>query len=675
MAEAEDVITDVARHATVYIRDRWRRHHPQEEPHRLNLDQAAARLDLVVRGIFGRGFRIRTAQAPSRPTLLDRAFGRRTRPWLTQPIPATDGMAIWLPPFSPITADDFSAERYRVMVLQQAMRAVRGSAEQLPARASPLETALYHLIEAQVCDLMLVRKVPGLRNDLQRFRREMLHARPDLNRFPKARRPLEELVRAILASPCDIVAELPYTASPTASLTRARELAERWLATMGIENKGAGQEPLLKDGWTGELRSPTIETPNETAVSSNEELADQPTRSAYLARRPEVRPPRPDEDRKEEQGAWMIAADQPHNHAEDPLGMQRPIDRDEETAAEQFGDLVSELPEARLVSTPSRAPEILLSNDPPPGNARAHSADSAIEQESWRYPEWNYQAQSYSGSARVVEVSASPGSQQWVDDTLQMHSTMLEAIRRRFEMLKAERTRLYRRHDGDELDITAVAESFADFQAGLSRSDRIYQSQRPARRSLAVSLLIDISGSTDGWISTNRRVIDVEREALLLVCIALEALNEPYAVTAFSGKGPELVTVHAIKRFQEPYSNEIALRIAALEPQNFTRAGAAIRHVTSELAGQPAAHHLLLMLSDGKPHDIDQYDGRYGVEDVRQAVVEARLQHIHPFCLTIDRQAADYLPHMFGANRYGLLKEPAALPTLLVEWIRQLLVR
>src|SRR5690606_25464695 len=150
--------------------------------------------------------------------------------------------------------------------------------------------------------------------------------------------------------------------------------------------------------------------------------------------------------------------------------------------------------------------------------------------------------------------------------------------------------------------------------------------------------LIDISGSTDSWVSANRRIIDVEREALLLVCVALQGLGEPYSVLAFSGEGPQAVTLREIKSFEENYSNETALRIGALEPQHYTRAGTAIRHATAGLMRQPAAHRLLVLLSDGKPNDRDNYEGRYGVEDMRQAVTEARLQGIFPFCLTIDRQ-------------------------------------
>jgi nitric oxide reductase NorD protein len=137
----------------------------------------------------------------------------------------------------------------------------------------------------------------------------------------------------------------------------------------------------------------------------------------------------------------------------------------------------------------------------------------------------------------------------------------------------------------------------------------------------------------------------------------------------------EGVTVSALKGFSEPWSDRVALRIAALEPEHYTRAGAALRHATALLARQPAMHRLLLLLSDGKPNDADHYQGRYGIEDTRQAVIEARLQHIHPFCLTIDRQASDYLPHIFGAGQYALLPQPERLPQVLLEWVRRLLAR
>src|SRR5690606_1545063 len=131
------------------------------------------------------------------------------------------------------------------------------------------------------------------------------------------------------------------------------------------------------------------------------------------------------------------------------------------------------------------------------------------------------------------------------------------------------------------------------------------------------------------------------------------------------------VTVHTVKRFDEPYGNAVALRIASLEPERYTRVGAAVRHATALLMRQPASHRLLLLLSDGKPNDVDEYEGRYGVEDTYRAVTEARLQGVYPFCLTIDRRAAAYLPRIFGANQYAMLPRPELLPTVLLDWMRR----
>jgi nitric oxide reductase NorD protein len=226
--------------------------------------------------------------------------------------------------------------------------------------------------------------------------------------------------------------------------------------------------------------------------------------------------------------------------------------------------------------------------------------------------------------------------------------------------------------DGEEIDLDACVESAADFQAGLPRAERLYQTLRPARREMALALLIDVSGSTDAWVSGNRRIIDVEREALLLVCIALEAMRERYTVQAFSGEGPGAVTVRSVKAFDEHHGEQVSRRIAALEPERYTRVGAALRHVTAMLMREPARHRLLLLLSDGKPNDVDRYEGRYGVEDMRQAVLEARLQGIAPFCLTVDRAAASYLTGVFGASQYALLPRPELLPTALLDWLRRL---
>jgi nitric oxide reductase NorD protein len=250
---------------------------------------------------------------------------------------------------------------------------------------------------------------------------------------------------------------------------------------------------------------------------------------------------------------------------------------------------------------------------------------------------------------------------------------MLEQIRRRFEMLQARRVVLKGQTDGDEIDLDACIDALADLRAGVRLPENVYQRCRPAERDISIMLLVDASGSTDAWVASHRRIIDVEREALLLVCIALREMGEAYAVQAFSGEGPGSVTVRPIMEFDEVFNDDVALRIAALEPERYTRAGAAIRHATAVLMQQKATHRLLLILSDGKPNDVDEYEGRYGIEDMRQSVAEARMQGINPFCLTIDRQATKYLPWIFGANQYAMLPKPELLPVVLLDWMRRLL--
>jgi nitric oxide reductase NorD protein len=163
---------------------------------------------------------------------------------------------------------------------------------------------------------------------------------------------------------------------------------------------------------------------------------------------------------------------------------------------------------------------------------------------------------------------------------------------------------------------------------------------RPARRDLVLALLVDVSASTDGWIAGGRRIVDVEKESLIVLLEALDALGDCHAALAFSGEGARGVRVSTVKDFAEAVGADVRRRVAALEPDGYTRT-AAIRHASALLARQPARHRLLLLLTDGKPNDVDQYPGRYGIQDTRQAVAEARLEGLVPFCLTVDREAPD----------------------------------
>jgi nitric oxide reductase NorD protein len=259
------------------------------------------------------------------------------------------------------------------------------------------------------------------------------------------------------------------------------------------------------------------------------------------------------------------------------------------------------------------------------------------------------------------------------DDGVQRHGARIRRVRREFERLRPRRQTLRRQTGGSDLDVDAWVVSTADRLAGAAPEDRLYLDERRVRRDTAVLLLVDASASTEGWVSGSRRVIDVAREALLIVAEALAALGEQHAVFAFRSEGAGRVDLLRVKRFSEPPGEAVRRRIAALEPDGYTRLGAALRHATALLSRESAQQRVLLVLSDGRPNDVDLYEGRYGLEDTRRAMTEARLQDVRPFCLTIDRQAPEYAPRVFGARGYALLRNPERLPEVLVAVLRQLL--
>ncbi|HJU99712.1 MAG TPA: VWA domain-containing protein [Burkholderiaceae bacterium] len=674
MPEAEDVITDAARFAFDHVQQaRLRRRQRQQqrggEPE-LALKSVADRLDLLCNAACGRSFRFHAAPAPLPRTMLERLFRRGQAPAHTMALPATDGQAIWLP--SPLRlAPGPALERYRALALLQATRAVRG-APAFGARGD-LAGALFHVCEAWVGDALLQRRLPGLAPALAQLRAEALAARPDPARLTGSVAWIEQAVlRALRGQPP--LAALPADALALSSAA-LYQVAAQVAAQAERDGAPASQGALLhKDLWLGEFKRPDAAPAALPGAHDDLHPSRPPPRSARLARRPQARPAQEGEDDTAAPGPFVLQTAQPHEKAEDPMGLQRPTDRDTDTQAGQFGDALSELPEARLVATPGTPAEVLMSDEPIAGTSASQPApDSGRQGTRHRYPEWDYRCGAYAACGSVVWTTpAVAGDAAIVERAVRQHATLLGAVRRGFQLLRARRVRHRFQLDGEALDVDAWVDAESARRAGGEPDGRVFETQRLERRDLAVLVLVDVSGSTDGWISDQRRVIDVEREALLLVSHALDALGEPFGVQAFSGEGREGVVVRDLKRFAEPYSQAVALRIAGIEPEHYTRTGSAVRHAAATLAAQPARHRLLLLLTDGKPNDVDIYEGKYGLHDLRQAVVEAGNSGIATFCLTIDHQAAHYLGQVFGRHQFAILPRTELLATVLLSWLRKL---
>ena len=247
-----------------------------------------------------------------------------------------------------------------------------------------------------------------------------------------------------------------------------------------------------------------------------------------------------------------------------------------------------------------------------------------------------------------------------------------QRLRRQFEHLRNDRQWLRQQTQGSELDLQAWLDFHVERQHGQCSERGLFMEQRQTRRDLACLLLADLSMSTDAHLNDEHRVIDVIRDSLLLFGETLAVLGDDFALYGFSSLRRQQVRMHELKAFDQRYDDHTRGRIQGLKPGYYTRMGAAIRQATQRLAGCKRRRKLLLLLSDGKPNDLDLYEGRYGVEDTRQAVLEARRQGLTPFCITIDREAGDYLPYMFGANGYTLIRQPEQLPLRLPQLYRQL---
>jgi nitric oxide reductase NorD protein len=285
------------------------------------------------------------------------------------------------------------------------------------------------------------------------------------------------------------------------------------------------------------------------------------------------------------------------------------------------------------------------------------------------YPEWDYRRQKYYNNwcvLREVEVPLQT-TDEFVTATLQRYRGLLKPLRRIFAMLRGGDKRLKKQHFGEDIDLDALITAYADFQNGLEMDDQIFTKLQRVTRDVAVMFMVDMSGSTKGWIN------QAERESLILLGEVLETLGDRYAIYGFSGKTRKHCEIYPIKRFDEAYHTRVRQRISGIAPQQYTRMGVTIRHLTQLLKPIEAKIKLLITLSDGKPDDEDDnYRGIYGIEDTRQALFEAKREGIHPFCITIDTEARIYLPRLYGTVNYIVIDKVQQLPLKIADIYRKL---
>jgi nitric oxide reductase NorD protein len=303
--------------------------------------------------------------------------------------------------------------------------------------------------------------------------------------------------------------------------------------------------------------------------------------------------------------------------------------------------------------------------------------------EAFSYDEWDRELSDYRvGWSRVIEKRVKKGDRTFVELTRSRYRGVISSIRHQFQLMKPENlTRINREIDGEDYDLNAVIDYVIDRKADGLQSDRLYTKRLRRQRDVAVSILLDQSSSTARTITRNplqpytypgRRIIEIEKEGLVLMSEALEAVGDIYSINGFTSEGRRNVKFYVVKDFDEKYSEETEKRIGGITFQNNTRLGAAVRHSARKLLGQESRTKLLIILTDGRPYDHDYGDARYAREDVREALTEAKMSGITPFCITVDRESESELRDLYGDVGYTIIDDVLSLPERMPNIYRRL---
>ena len=334
----------------------------------------------------------------------------------------------------------------------------------------------------------------------------------------------------------------------------------------------------------------------------------------------------------------------------------------------------------------------------------------AREPRAYVYDEWDFRANDYKPRWCVVkEKTLDEGDPVFYNDALKNYSSLLNHIKRQFELIMPETFRkIYRMVDGEDIDLNAALEAAADIRMKVPPDEKIYWRRNKIERDVAVVFLLDMSASTaeaidEGrhtvddrdapddpveymvWLRRRReglvrrhykRIIDLEKESTALLIQALESIGDTYGIYGFSGYGRENVEFYVIKDIEETFSERIKRRIDKITPLHATRMGSAIRHAITKLENQDSPTKIMFLISDGRPQDRgysrEGVEKEYAVHDTHMALLEAKRKDITPFCLTVDKAGHDYLKEMCGDMGYEVLSEIWALPERLPMLYRQL---
>ncbi|NVO54744.1 nitric oxide reductase D protein [Rhodobacteraceae bacterium B1Z28] len=504
----------------------------------------------------------------------------------------------------------------------------------------PLRADLRALSAAQDMVAATLNDAPGLRPLYAELCKGLLHQR-NITNLPPVEAAVEELVRRMLGDPEPL--------SPKA--LQLQELDADLIAPRDYQH--FRPVPL----WP-ELRAVGFSEHHEVESRDTEGPPEESSEKTHRARRRKS-------DQAERQDSLILHKFEAILSWAEFLNLNRRVDDDDPDNAKKAADDQDEIGLGQISKAPPT--KLKLHLDLAPEDVNRERLSGRI-----LYPEWDVRTGAYlpdhvnvlTSDADIREDAAEFGKDPAT-------ARRIRAVKRQFEALRPGRVMTRGHLDGDQLDIEAAVRAETDRQASGVSNERIWMQSRPEARDLAVSILLDVSRSTESAV-TGRAVIDIEREALAALAWGLNACGDDFAIHAFSSLKRQRVYIQRCKRFDEPMGTLVEQRIASLRPGHYTRLGAAIRHCSADLAAQTRKRRLLLVITDGKPNDLDHYEGRHGIEDTCMAVREARRAGQSVFGVTIDKTGKSWFPRMFGQGGFAVIPDPHRLTMALPQIYRQL---
>ena len=349
--------------------------------------------------------------------------------------------------------------------------------------------------------------------------------------------------------------------------------------------------------------------------------------------------------------------------ADEHSGIWRDFDGDEELESHQ--EALDELNLKFVVRVDDRAHSVYQTDFTENINI-SESADSSTSTYHLSYDEWNFSKNEYRKNfCKVYPVEQLKTDPDFYINTLKEFPSTLLGLRKMLTTVNNKMQQVRRQKEGEEFELDALTDMYVDIHTRLTPNEKIYLSKRKKEKDLSILLLLDVSLSSDGYAAGNR-VIDVEKQVSILFGEILNEYEIDFAIYGFHSKTRNFSNYISLKKFDEAW-NQAKMKIGAVEPCGYTRIGAALRHSCFLLKQRETKNKWVILLSDGKPNDYDKYEGKYGIQDVKQALYELKVQNINSYALAIETEAKYYLPQMFGQNHYQILSSPVELLKSLVK--------